>query len=72
MKKRTKVILGVVIGVLFLYSALMTFSLYMSAQEYNELSAELKQTTTDYEITKKEFFELHEKYQELVFENAIK
>lgn len=32
-----KVILRVIIGVLFLYSALMTFSLYMSSQMYNEI-----------------------------------
>ena len=29
--------MGVIIGVLVAYSALMTFSLYMSAQEFNEL-----------------------------------
>ena len=67
-----KVILGVIIGVLVLYSAYSTFSLYMSAQEYNELSSELEQKTTDYDILKENYFELHEKYQELVFDNAIK
>lgn len=34
-----KVILGVIIGLLVLYSALMTFSLYMSAQDYNKMNA---------------------------------
>ena len=72
MKKRTKVILGVIIGVLVLYSVFTTFGLYMSAQEYNELRAELEQKTTDYDILKENYFELHEKYIELEFDNAIK
>lgn len=38
MKKSTKIILGVIIGVLVAYSALMTFSLYISTQEYNKFS----------------------------------
>lgn len=37
MKKRTKVILGVIIGVLVLYSAFATFGLYMSAQDFNNM-----------------------------------
>ena len=72
MKKRTKVILGVIIGMLVAYSAFMTFGLYMSAQEYNKLSAELEQKTTDYDILKENYFELHEKYIGLEFEKAIK
>lgn len=72
MKKRTKVILGIIIGLLVLYSAYTTFGLYMSAQEYNALSAELEQKTTDYDILKENYFELHEKYIGLEFEKAIK
>lgn len=39
MKKGTKVILGVIIGVLVLYSAFMTFGVYVMSQEYNKFSA---------------------------------
>ncbi len=37
MKKRTKVILGVIIGVLFAYGAFMTLGVYVISQDYNEL-----------------------------------
>lgn len=39
MKKGTKVILGVIIGVLVTYSAFMTFSVYVMSQGYNKFSA---------------------------------
>jgi hypothetical protein len=65
MKKRTKVILGFIIGVLFVYSAIVTFAV-------RETMADLEQKTTDYELMKEDYFELHEKYQKLVFDNAIK
>lgn len=38
MKKVTKIILGVIIGVLFAYSAFMTLGVYVISQDYNKLS----------------------------------
>lgn len=72
MKKRTKVILGVIIGVLVLYSAFVTLGVYVLSEDCNEMRAELEQKTTDYEILKENYFELHEKYLELEYEKAIK
>lgn len=40
MKKGTKIILGVIIGVLVLYSALMTLGVYVVTQDYNDISAQ--------------------------------
>ena len=65
MKKRTKVILGIVIGLLFAYSVIATLGI-------RSVINELEQKTTDYEIMKENYFELHEKYIELEFEKAIK
>lgn len=65
MKKRTGVILGIVIGVMFAYSVIATVGMI-------ETRAELEQKTIDYEVTKKELLDLHEKYQKLVFDNATK
>ena len=65
MKKRTKVILGIVIGVLFVYSVIATLGI-------RSVINELEQKTTDYEIMKENYFELHEKYIALEFEKAIK
>ena len=65
MKKRTKVILGVIIGVLVVYSITATLGI-------RSVINELEQKTTDYEIMKENYFELHEKYIELEFEKAIK
>jgi hypothetical protein len=48
MKKRTKVILGIVIGVLVLYSALMTFTVYIAAQDFNELETKYNDVNTKY------------------------
>lgn len=39
MKKGTKIILWVIIGVLALYSAFMTLGVYVTSQEYNDLRA---------------------------------
>ena len=65
MKKRTKVILGVVIGVLLAYSIIATFAMRSTINE-------LEQKTTDYEIMKENYFEINRKYLELEFEKAIK
>ena len=65
MKKGTKIVLGVIIGVLLVYSVTATLGI-------RNVINELEQKTTDYEIMKENYFELHKKYQELVFENAIK
>lgn len=65
MKKRTKVILGIVIGMLFAYSVIATLGI-------RSVINELEQKTTDYEILQENYFELHEKYIELEFEKAIK
>ncbi len=65
MKKGTKVILGIIIVVLFAYSVIATVGMI-------ETRAELEQKTTDYEIMKENYFELHKKYIELEFDKAIK
>ena len=65
MKKRTKVILGIVIGMLFAYSVIATLGI-------RSVINELEQKTTDYDILEKNYFELQSKYYELVFDNAIK
>ena len=37
MKKRTKVILGIIIGLLVLYSAFMTLGVYVLSEDYNDM-----------------------------------
>ncbi len=51
MKKRTKVILGVVIGVLFLYSAFMTLGVYVTSQDYNDLRAKYNDVLAEQKTT---------------------
>lgn len=53
MKKGTKVILGVIIGVLVLYSAFMTLGVYVLSQEYNELSDKYSETLSERIATEK-------------------
>ena len=65
MKKRTKVILGIIIGVLFAYSVIATLGI-------REIINELDQKTTNYEILEERYFELYEKYIKLEFDKAIK
>ena len=65
MKKRTKVILGVIIGVLFVYSVAATFAV-------RETMKELEQQTTNYEIMEERYFEIYEKYIKLEFDKAVK
>lgn len=47
MKKGTKIILGVVIGVLVLYSAFMTLGVYVVSQDYNELSNKYREVLSE-------------------------
>ena len=61
MKKRTKIILGVIISLLVAYSALMTFSIFMSSQMYNELVDEYNGFIDTYDGMKK-------RNEDLVFE----
>jgi hypothetical protein len=65
MKKRTKVILGVIIGVLFVYSVIATVGM-------RSMINELEQKTTDYEIMKESYLEEKEKNIKLEFEKAVK
>lgn len=57
MKKRTKVILGIVIGVLFLYSLVAT--------------SNLGETMNDYEMLLEDYNELQEKYDSLILAASI-
>lgn len=67
MKKRTKIILGVIIGVLVLYSALMTITVYIAAQEINELETKYRTELADNIETKKnEVDEINKKLDESV------
>ena len=65
MKKRTKVILGVVIGVLFAYSVIATFAV-------RETMKELEQKTTDYELLLEDYFEVKKENIKNEFDKAIK
>ena len=65
MKKGTKVILGVIIGVLLAYSVIATFAV-------RETMKELEHKTTDYEIMKENYLEVQKKNIELEFEKAVK
>lgn len=61
MKKRTKVILGIIIGVLVLYSALMTLGAYFSAQDYNRV-------VDKYTDSIKTYTQMKERNEDLTFE----
>ena len=65
MKKRTKVILGVVIGVLFAYSVIATFAV-------RETMKELEQKTTDYELLLEDYFEVKKENIKNEFDKAVK
>lgn len=65
MKKRTKVILGVIIGVLAIYSVIATLGI-------RNIINELEQKTIDYEIMKENYLEEKEKNIKYEFEKAIK
>ena len=81
MKKRTKVILGVVIGVLVLYSAFMTIGVFVTAREYareyNELSAKYDEAkaknaeTVGKEVSTKINSVMFESFAKTIDENAI-
>lgn len=62
MKKRTKVILGVIIGLLVLYSAVMTLGVYVLSEDYNRVADKYNGSIEIYEQTK-------ERNEELYFEN---
>ena len=57
-----KVILGVIIGVLVLYSAYSTFGLYMSAQDYNRV-------VDKYTGSIETYTQIKERNEELYYEN---
>ena len=63
MKKGTKIILGVIIGVLVLYSAFMTLGVYVISQDYNDLSDKYSETLSENIATKKS--EVDEKMNEI-------
>ena len=65
MKKRTKVILGIVIGVLVLYSAFATFGLYMSAQDFNKLVDKYNGSIETYKQIKERNEEIYTENQSL-------
>lgn len=62
MKKRTKVILGVIIGVLILYSALMTLGVYVTSQDYNRV-------VDKYTGSIETYTQIKERNDELYYEN---
>lgn len=65
MKKRTKVILGVIIGVLFVYSVIATLGI-------RSIINELEQKTTDYELLLEDYFEVKKENIKNEFDKAIK
>lgn len=77
MKKVTKVIFGVIIGVLVLYGAFMTLTVYIAAQDYNELSAEYNDLKTKYgevlgeNVSGKVQVALLESFAKTIDENAV-
>ena len=65
MKKRTKVILGVIIGVLVVYSVTATLGI-------RSVINELEQKTTDYELLLEDYFEVKKENIKNEFDKVIK
>jgi hypothetical protein len=65
MKKGTKIILGVVIGVLFAYSVIATVAM-------RETVKELEQKTTDYELLLEDYLEVKKENIKNEFDKVIK
>ena len=65
MKKGTKVILGIVIGVLLVYSVTATLGI-------RSVINELEQKTRDYELLLEDYFEVKKENIALEFDKAVK
>ena len=65
MKKSTKIILGVIIGVLVAYSAFMTLGVYVVSQDYNEIVDEYNGFVNTYNNMKERNEELNTENQSL-------